>query len=120
MAALLYVLAASPALVVNAPLRAAATIAPRASANMQGAREPFKLALDLGKNGKGQLKFKPMFPESEAVVVKYQVPFGLNVENQGGQAVCTKDGAGGEKVGDILSESPLNSLEQERAAASRS
>ena len=57
---------------------------------------------------------------SEAVVVKYQGPFGLNVENQGGQAVCTKDGAGGEKVGDILSESPLNSLEQERAAPSRS
>lgn len=65
-------------------------------------RDPFKLALDLGKNGKGQLKFKPSVPSSEVVVVRYQVPFGLNVENQGGRAICTKDGPGGEKVGDIL------------------
>ena len=43
-----------------------------------------------------------MFEESEAVVVKYPIPFGLNVENKNGQAVCTKDGEGGERVGDVL------------------
>ena len=85
---------------------------------MQSGREAFKLALDLGKNGKGQLKFKPMFPESEAVVVKYKVPFGLNVENKDGRATCTKDGDGGEKVGDILSEPPLVSVEPQQQSRS--
>ena len=64
---------------------------------------PFVLPLDLGKNGKGQLKFKPSLSSSEAVVVRYEVPFGLNVENKGGRAICTKDGPGGERAGDILS-----------------
>lgn len=65
-------------------------------------REPFKLALDLGKNGKGTLLFKPSVSNSEAVVVRYKVPFGLNVENRAGQAICSKDGPGGEREGDIL------------------
>jgi len=60
------------------------------------------MVIDLGDKGKGQLKFKPLEPSSEAVEVRYKVPFGLNVENQGGRAICTKDGEGGEKVGDIL------------------
>ena len=43
--------------------------------------------------------------------MRYSIPFGLNVENQGGEglqkgkvvrAVCTKAGPGGEKVGDVL------------------
>lgn len=34
--------------------------------------------------------------------MKYSLPFGLNVEQKNGLAVCTKDGEGGEKVGDIL------------------
>ena len=66
------------------------------------AREAFDLTVDLQPRGKARLRFKPSLPESEAVVVKYKLPFGLNVENKGGQAVCTKDGEGGEKVGDIL------------------
>ena len=49
----------------------------------------------------------PSLPHEQ---VRYSLPFGLNVENQGGEgasaalkggacrAVCTKDGAGGEKV----------------------
>jgi hypothetical protein len=39
---------------------------------------------------------------SEIVEVRYKVPFGLNVEPKNGLAVCTKDGEGGERVGDIL------------------
>ena len=64
-------------------------------------RQPFDLTETI--NGrKCNLRFKPLLPSSEAVVVQYKIPFGLNVENQGGRAVCTKDGDGGEKVGDIL------------------
>jgi hypothetical protein len=47
-------------------------------------------------------RFKPLFDESECVVVKYDLPFGLNVENQKGVAVCTKAGTGGEIEGDVL------------------
>lgn len=48
------------------------------------------------------MRFKPIFASSEAVVVKYDLPFGLNVENKGGKAVCTKAGSGGELEGDVL------------------
>jgi len=50
------------------------------------------------------LKFKPLVTESKStiVAVRYAVPFGLDVAPQNGLAVCTKDGANGEKVGDIL------------------
>ena len=69
------------------------------------AREPFSMPIDLGPSGKGSLKFKPAMESSEAVLVKYPLPFNLNVENQGGRAVVTKDGPGGERVGDMLRES---------------
>ena len=65
----------------------------------------FELKLPLGDAGTANLRFKARLPESEAVVVRYDLSsggFGLSVEPQGGRAVCTKDGAGGEKVGDVL------------------
>jgi len=75
-------------------------------ARLQGAsmaqREPFAVVLDLAPRGKCNLRFKPLFDESECVVVKYDLPFGLNVENQKGVAVCTKAGTGGEIEGDVL------------------
>ena len=50
-----------------------------------------------------RLKFPPVFSEpSEIVMVRYGLPFGLNVEPQNNLAICTKDGPGGEKVGDVL------------------
>ena len=61
----------------------------------------FELKLPLGDAGTANLRFKARLPESEAVVVRYDLSsggFGLSVEPQGGRAVCTKDGAGGEKV----------------------
>mmetsp|Transcript_1636 Transcript_1636/g.2347 ORF Transcript_1636/g.2347 Transcript_1636/m.2347 type:complete len:200 (+) Transcript_1636:79-678(+) len=39
---------------------------------------------------------------SEMIEVRYKLPFGLDVQPQKGLAVCTKDGTGGEKVGDVL------------------
>lgn len=39
---------------------------------------------------------------TELVVVRYKVPFGLNVEPARGLAVVTQDGPGGEKRGDVL------------------
>ena len=63
----------------------------------------FKLRIDLGDGKAGNLKFKPLLPDSDAVIVKYPVPFGLNVEQDArGLAVCTKSGTGGERPGDIL------------------
>lgn len=39
---------------------------------------------------------------AEVIVVRYRVPCALNLEPQRGFAVCTADGPGGERVGDIL------------------
>ncbi len=50
-----------------------------------------------------RMKFKSVLDvPSEVVEVRYKVPFGLNVEPKNNFALCTKDGPGGEKVGDIL------------------
>ena len=62
----------------------------------------FELKIPLGQAGTANLRFKPREATSEAIVVRYPIPFGLNVANQGGKAVCTKDGAGGEKVQSAL------------------
>mmetsp|Transcript_18055 Transcript_18055/g.40054 ORF Transcript_18055/g.40054 Transcript_18055/m.40054 type:complete len:180 (+) Transcript_18055:24-563(+) len=66
---------------------------------------PFELSVSLP--GKNELQAQMKFPAaldvpSEIVEVRYNVPFGLNVEPKNNMAVCTKDGPGGEKVGDIL------------------
>lgn len=39
---------------------------------------------------------------TELIVVRYQVPFGLNVEPRKGLAVVTQAGPGGEQPGDVL------------------
>mmetsp|Transcript_25701 Transcript_25701/g.83018 ORF Transcript_25701/g.83018 Transcript_25701/m.83018 type:complete len:175 (-) Transcript_25701:372-896(-) len=69
---------------------------------MDGGRMFTLTDIPLGKAGTANIRFKPTVAQSEAVVVRYNIPFGLNVESQGGRAICTKDGQGGEKVGDIL------------------
>jgi hypothetical protein len=56
-----------------------------------------------GSNINCNLKIDPILDvPSEIVEVRYSVPFGLNVEPKKGLAVCTQDGPGGEKVGDVL------------------
>ena len=50
-----------------------------------------------------QLKIKSIISgPSKLIEVRYKLPFGLDIQPQKGMAVCTKDGAGGEKVGDVL------------------
>jgi hypothetical protein len=45
-----------------------------------------------------RLKFPPVFPgPSELIEVRYDLPFGLNVEPADNLAKCTKDGTGGGK-----------------------
>ena len=75
------------------------------SLNM-AATESFEVIVDMpptGSNMQAQLKFKSVLNvPSEIVEVRYKIPFGLNVEPKNNLAICTKDGEGGERVGDIL------------------
>jgi hypothetical protein len=49
------------------------------------------------------MRIQPMLSvPSEIIEVRYKVPFGLDVAPKNQLCVCTKDGAGGEKVGDVL------------------
>lgn len=53
--------------------------------------------------GTAEVSLPPILESSELVVVRYDLPFGLSAEPQGGQVIVTKDGKeDGEKVGDIL------------------
>jgi|AntRauTorckE5430_2_1112549.scaffolds.fasta_scaffold16486_2 hypothetical protein len=59
--------------------------------------------------GTAEVALPPLLETSDVVVVRYALPFGLNAEPDKGnnssgqvQVVVTKDGEGGEKVGDIL------------------
>lgn len=66
--------------------------------------DPFEVTVDLPGEG---LSAKMKFPSildgpSEIVEVRYKLPFGLDVMPKDQKCVCTKDGAGGEKVGDVL------------------
>ena len=68
--------------------------------------EPFEVLLKIPPTDsdiQAKLKFEPVLDEpSEIVEVRYKIPFGLNVEPKNNLALCTKDGEGGEKVGDVL------------------
>jgi len=68
---------------------------------------PLEVAITMPPSSSGlqaQIKFPPVVQgrPSEVVEVRYKLPFGLNVEPQKGLAICTKDGPGGEKIGDVL------------------
>eukprot|EP00316_Scyphosphaera_apsteinii_P024737 CAMPEP_0119326710 /NCGR_PEP_ID=MMETSP1333-20130426/69106_1 /TAXON_ID=418940 /ORGANISM="Scyphosphaera apsteinii, Strain RCC1455" /LENGTH=144 /DNA_ID=CAMNT_0007335093 /DNA_START=150 /DNA_END=584 /DNA_ORIENTATION=- len=72
-------------------------------------RPEFVCSFEIPKKGISEygtvnMKFKPLLAtESELVVVRYDLPFGLSAEPKGRVAVVTADGKeGGEKVGDIL------------------
>lgn len=70
------------------------------------ASSPFEVTIDLPPSGselQAQMRFESILSvPSEIIEVRYKVPFGLDVAPKKGLAVCTKDGAGGEKVNDIL------------------
>lgn len=56
-----------------------------------------------GSGLQANMKIAPILSvPSKIVEVRYKVPFGLNVAPKNQLCVCTKDGAGGEKEGDVL------------------
>jgi hypothetical protein len=70
------------------------------------ASNTFEFMVDMpptNKNLKAQIRCEPLLSvPSQLIEVRYKIPFGLDVAPSKGFAVCKKDGAGGEKVGDIL------------------
>ena len=75
------------------------------SLHMAEASSPFELMVELPgeKALNAQMRLQPVLDvPSEIVEVRYSLPFGLNVEPKNNLAICTADGPGGEKVGDIL------------------
>lgn len=67
--------------------------------------QAFEIMINLPGEGdlNAQMKFKSVLDgPSEIVQVRYKLPFGLDVAPTNNFPLCTKDGAGGEKVGDVL------------------
>jgi hypothetical protein len=72
-------------------------------------RDEFEFSFEIPKKGiadvgTAEVRLPPILEKSELVVVRYDLPFGLDAapDKKMGQVVVTKDGANGEKVGDIL------------------
>lgn len=66
---------------------------------------PVTITVDLPPTGSDRtatMKIEPVLSASEFVEIRYAVPFDLSVEPKDNLAVCTKDGPGGERVGDVL------------------
>ena len=65
-----------------------------------------ELMVAMPPSGSGLLanmKIQPILSvPSEIIEVRYKLPFGLDVAPKNQLCVCTKDGAGGEKEGDLL------------------
>jgi hypothetical protein len=78
---------------------------PPCSVTLQAA-PTFEIEVALPPTNSGlvaQMKIEPVLSgDSEIVEVRYKLPFGLDVAPKNNLAVCTKDGLGGEKVGDVL------------------
>jgi hypothetical protein len=82
------------------------TVGCRGTSLAAGTSTGFEVTIDMPPSGSGlqaNMKISPILSvPSEIVVVRYKLPFGLDVAPKNSLAVCTKDGAGGEKVGDVL------------------
>lgn len=83
--------------------------APEESKN--GGRPDFVFSFEIPKKGiadvgTAEVRLPPLLEKSDILVVRYDLPFGLNAEPDAasGEVLVTKDGKsdGGEKVGDIL------------------
>lgn len=83
---------------------------PESESESKSGRPDFEFSFEIPKKGiadvgTAEVKLPPLLENSEIVVVRYDLPFGLNAapDEASGQVVVQKDGkAGGEKVGDIL------------------
>lgn len=73
---------------------------------LYAAGDVFEVIVDLPPSSSdvtATIKFESVLPvPSKVVQVRYTLPFGLDVVPSKGLAVCTANGAGGEKVGDVL------------------
>jgi len=70
-------------------------------------REKFWVEFEIPKKGIAeygtcQAKLAPLLESSECITLETVLPFGLSAEPQDGRVIVTKDGAGGERVGDVL------------------
>jgi len=76
----------------------------------ESGRPDFEFSFEIPKKGiadvgTAEVKLPPILENSEIVIVRYDLPFGLNAapDEASGQVVVQQDGkGGGEKVGDIL------------------
>lgn len=91
--------------------RPCSALPPRNAPLASSARSDFEFSFEVPKKGiadigTAEVKLPPLLEESEILVVRYDLPFGLSAEpspSQNGEVVVTKDGAPGkEKIGDIL------------------
>lgn len=80
----------------------------------ESARPDFEFSFDMpskgiAEYGIAEVQLTPVMEKSEIIVVRYALPFGLNAapDPAMGQVVVTKDGEGGEKVGDILRQTTI-------------
>jgi len=73
---------------------------------MSSTSSPFELTIQIPPSNSGlnaEMKIQPILDvPSEIIEVRYKLPFGLDVAPKDNLAICTKDGPGGEKVGDVL------------------
>merc|ERR1712187_945431 len=78
----------------------------RASEQTSQDEDVVEMGVDLPPKGSGVsaiMKIKPVLSvPSEFIEVRYSLPFELSVEPKNNLALCTKDGPGGERVGDVL------------------
>jgi hypothetical protein len=77
--------------------------------NSATGRPDFEFSFEVPKKGiadvgTAEVKLPPLLKKSEIIVVRYDLPFGLNAapDAASGQVVVTQAGSGGEQVGDIL------------------
>jgi hypothetical protein len=79
------------------------------STAVHDARPDFEFSFEIPKKGiadvgTAEVKLPPLLENSEIIVVRYDLPFGLNAapDEASGHVLVTQDGSGGEQVGDIL------------------
>jgi hypothetical protein len=91
---------------VDEPLSLSSTTTPSTSSGGSGKSSTFEVTIDLPPSGsqiKARLNVESILSvPTELVVVRYKLPFGLNVEPVRGLAVVTQPGRGGEIPGDVL------------------
>ena len=82
------------------------TVKSQQCTSLKMSNSAFEITVDIPPSNSGlqaQMNIKPVLDiPSEIVEIRYKLPFGLDVAPKDGFAVCTKDGPGGEKAGDVL------------------